>query len=159
MKIFKIFAICIVFIAACTNKDNKGRDADSFYKEKGGWDAGRIPLIKPYEAIITNKNVGWGMGLEGLDGDTGFTNIKNINVIDGMILVYSVNSILHGIDTKETWHIIVPNKGIEKGFSNHQDYLNYLNKLGVTSEPNLINIDKVAKFFDKYDRVDWEAIN
>lgn len=145
----------LTFFQACADKNSK---VDSFYTEKGGWDNGRIPLLKPYEAIMDNKKLGWGIGLDGADGDTGFGNIKSVNVVDSVILIYSKNSILHGIEVKQSWHVIVPSKGIEKGFDKHQDYTNYLNKLGFNQEPKLYNIENVASYFDKHDIVDWQKI-
>lgn len=153
----KIIILCFVvsFFQACNNKNDS---VDTFYTEKGGWDNGRIPLLKPYEAIIDNKELGWGIGLEGLDGDTGFGNIKSVNVIDSVILIYSENSILHGIDVKQSWHVIIPSKRIEKGFSKKLDYTNYLNELGLAQEPKLYDIEIVAGYFDKYDDIDWKKI-
>ncbi len=160
MKIFRILILCTICISgACIEKRNKGTDDDSFYKEKGDWDTGRISLIKPYEAIISNKEEGWGIGLEGIDGDTGFGNIRSINIVDGMILIYSVNSILHGIDKPETWHIIIPKKQVEKGFDKHQDYLNYLVQLGINKEPKLHDIEMVAAYFDQNNVIEWNNIN
>ena len=92
---------------------------DEFYTEKGEWDSARIPFLKPYEAVLVNKEMGWFMNLKGDNGDSGINNIKKATVVNGVILVYSVNSIFNGIDVKQTWRVIVPSKDIERGFDNH----------------------------------------
>ena len=159
MTLFKekiIIAFCLITLfQACSDKNS---NVDSFYTEKGGWDYGRIPLLKPYEAIIDNKNLGWSLGLNGEDGDTGFGNIKLVNVVDSVILIYSTNSILHGVDVKQSWHIIIPSNKVEKGFDSHQKYLDYLKLLGITHEPPLHDIEAISEYFDKYDIIDWNKI-
>ena len=156
MKIFKSLSILTVItcLLSCTGNST----VDKFYTEKGEWDSARLPFIKPYEAVIMNKDFGWGMNLDGKDGDTGFFNIKKANVVDGIILIYSVNSIFHGVDVKQSWHIIIPKKHIEKGFEIYQEYRNYLNSLDIKSEPILYDIEHVANYYEDHDTIDWKAI-
>lgn len=103
--------------------------------------------------------MGWFMNLDGVDGDSGFQNIKKANVMDSVIFVYSVNSILHGVDIKESWHVIIPSKHIEKGFSDHQAYVGFLNKLGIQREPQLYDIDKIEHYFENHETIDWNALS
>lgn len=98
------------------------------------------------------------MNLDGKDGDTGFFNIKKANVVGGVMLIYSINSIFHGVDIKQSWHIIIPGKHIEKGFVSYQEYRDYLNVLGIKSEPILYNIEHIANYYDDHDTIDWKAI-
>jgi hypothetical protein len=156
MKIY-IYLFFLFFLITCKNNSNKNLNIDKFYTEKGDWDAGRIPLIKPYEAIIANKDMGWGMNLDGKDGDTGFFNIKRVNVVNDIVLVYSINSIFHGNYVKQSWHIIIPKKHIEKGFESYQQYLDYLKKIGIETEPRLHDIDSVADYFENHDTINWNA--
>jgi hypothetical protein len=137
-----IFLIILSFVASCiiSCKNKADKDVDEFYTTKGEWDAGRIPFLKPYEAINATKESGWSMNLEGKDLDTGFPNIKKANVVNGIILLYSTNTILHGIDVKQSWHVIIPGKHIEKGFASHQEYFDYLKKIGIRIEPHLYDI-------------------
>jgi hypothetical protein len=156
MKIFKSLIILTVItcLLACTDTST----IDKFYTEKGEWDSARLPFIKPYEAVITNKDFGWSMNLDGKDGDTGFFNIKKANIVDGIILIYSINSIFHGVDVKQSWHIIIPKKHIEKGFASYQEYRDYLNALGIKSEPILYDIEHIANYYEDHDTINWKVI-
>lgn len=158
VRTFMIFCV-ILCVISCKNVAHKNMPVDNFYTEKGEWDSARIPVLKPYEAILLNKETGWFMNLKGDNGDSGFNNIKKITVTNDIILVYSVNSIFNGVEVKETWRIIVPKNGIETAFDKHEDYLSYLNKLGFTSEPHLAEVEKVADYFDRYDVIDWKVVN
>lgn len=151
--------IGLLIAANCLTSCRESKNVDRFYVEKGEWDTGRIPLIKPYEAMITSKDFGWGMNLDGKDGDTGFFNIKKVNVVNGIILVYNTNSILHGVDVKQSWHIIIPKKHIEKGFGNYTEYIDYLKEWGIETAPQLHNIDSIADYFEHHDMMNWQEIN
>ncbi len=155
---FLMSSSLIMFFISCSHDTSKKVEGNKFYTEKGEWDSARIPFIKPYEAILLDKESGWFMNLKGDDGDSGFNNIKKATVANNLILAYSVNSIFNGVDIKETWRIIIPSKGIEKAFDNYPGYLNYLNKLGITSEPKLIDIEKIAAYYASHDMIDWQAI-
>lgn len=150
--------ILVTFVITCLLSCTNTSAGDEFYTKKGEWDSGRIPFIKPYEAIITSKEFGWGMNLDGKDGDTGFFNIKKANVVDGIILIYSINSIFHGVNVKQSWHIIIPGKHIEKGFTSYKEYRDYLNALGIKSEPILYSIEHIAKYYEDHDTINWKAI-
>lgn len=102
--------------------------------------------------------MGWFMNLVGVDGDAGFQNIKKANVVDSIIFVYSVNSILHGVDIKESWHIIIPGKHVEKGFSDHQAYVGFLNKLGIQKELKLYDIEEIEHYFENHETINWNAL-
>ncbi|WP_146166539.1 hypothetical protein ABZR88_09495 [Mucilaginibacter yixingensis] len=168
MSIFKSNRLIIVFttallnalLLACSCHSKNSTKVDKFYTDKGEWDSARLPLIKPYEAIIVSKESGWSVNLDGLDGDTGFQNTDKVNVLNGVILLHSVNSILHGVDSiKETWHIIVPAKHLEKGFATHADYSNYIKQLGIKQEPKLHDINLVAAYYEDHDIINWNAID
>ncbi|MES2111022.1 MAG: hypothetical protein V4577_19855 [Bacteroidota bacterium] len=142
----------------CFHASKQTSNTDDFYSKKGGWDPARIPFLKPYEAVKVGAPKSWFMNLDGVDGDTGFQNIKRAAVADSIIFVYSTNSVFQGIDTRETWHVIVPGKHIEKGFSSYRDYIGFLNKLGIQKEPHLYNIDSIADYFENHETIDWNAI-
>lgn len=154
LLIFLTFFNCI----ACKDKENKKVNVDGFYIEKGEWDLGRIPFIKPYEAVIVNKQNGWCMHLFAEDGDTGFCNIKKANVTKGLILIYSEDLMLRGIEVKQSWQVIIPCRSIEQGVDSHEEYLRYLSGLGLKSEPLLIDIELAAKYFEDNDIIDWKLI-
>jgi hypothetical protein len=86
MKITFLFLLIILSLFSCTRVSHKQSNVDKFYTDKGEWDSARLPFIKPYEAVIVTEESGWGMNLDGIDGDTGFFNIKKANIIRGVIL-------------------------------------------------------------------------
>jgi len=148
-----LFLFVVLNVFAC-----KSGNTEKFYTDKGEWDTARIPLLKPYEAINVNKEDGWCMNLFAIDGDTGFDNIKRITVVNGIIITYSENSILDGVDVKQSWHVIIPGKKLEKGFNYYAGYLKYLSALGLKEEPHLHDINLVAKYFEENDSIDWKSI-
>lgn len=146
------------FLTSCLHRQNEHSNIDNFYKEKGEWDSGRIPLIKPYEAVITSKELGWFINLEGRDGDTGLPNINKVTVSQGIIFLYNTKTVLHGVEVKEAWHVIIPNKQIEKGFATYKEYVKYLNQLGIKVEPKLHDINLVAQYFENHDLMNWNEV-
>lgn len=147
-----------VLLVSCLHTSNKKLKVDIFYTEKGDGDMGRIPLLKPYEAVIATKDYGWCISLHGKYSGIGFCNIKKVAVLDTVLLVSTGNTILNGADVKESWHIIIPKNDFDKGFDNYRDYIAYLNTLGMKTEPMLYNIDSVASYFNDHDVIDWKAI-
>ncbi|QTE39598.1 hypothetical protein J3L18_11225 [Mucilaginibacter gossypii] len=159
MKTTLLFPLTILLLFSCSGQSHKRSNIDEFYTAKGEWDSARLPFIKPYEAIIVTKESGWGMNLEGIDGDTGFSHIKKANVIDGVILVYYTNSILHGNYVKEGWYVVVPAKKIERVFSTHKKYLKYLESIHISAEPILYDIESIADYYEYHDIIDWKKIH
>ena len=147
---------CVIICVACNNKHS---NIDKFYTDKGDGDIGRIPLLKPYEAEIVTKDYGWCISLKGKYSGIGFCNVKKVNVIDSVVFVYTGNTILNGMDVKNSWHIIIPKNDFEKGFSSNVDYLSYLKEIGIKSAPRLHNIDSIANYFDEHNFIDWKVIN
>jgi hypothetical protein len=80
-----ISIIIFLFLFSCSNNQNKGLEVDEFYTEKGEWDSTRLPLLKPYEAVITSKEDGWFINLQGRDGDSGLPHIQKVLVSNGVI--------------------------------------------------------------------------
>ena len=159
MKITFLFLLIILSLFSCTRVSHKQSNVDKFYTDKGEWDSARLPFIKPYEAVIVTEESGWGMNLDGIDGDTGFFNIKRANIIRGVILVYYTNSLLHGNYVKEGWYVIIPGKKIEKGFSTHKEYLKYLESIHITTEPILHDIESISNYYEYHDTIDWKNIH
>ncbi|WDF55238.1 hypothetical protein [Mucilaginibacter sp. KACC 22063] len=157
MKKLYLFILSLI-LTSCLQYSNKQSTTDSFYTEKGEWDSARIPLLKPYEAILTSKEFGWCVNLFG-NGDTGLPNTVKVAVKDDAIFLYNINTILDGKDEKQSWHIIIPSKRLEKGFSKYQDYKKYLNKLNIREEPKLFNIELVASYFDDHQVMSWDDFN
>jgi len=84
--------LCII---AC-NEPSKGLKQDYFYTDKGSFDMGRIPLIKPYEATTSATIVNW--IVESTDTTSISLTIpgtKGITVVKGMIFLHATNTILN----------------------------------------------------------------
>ncbi|GGH14911.1 hypothetical protein FAZ19_07060 [Sphingobacterium alkalisoli] len=150
--------LLLASLSGC-RQDGKHK-VDEFYTEKGEWDSARIPFIKPYEAVIVDEKYGWGMNLMALDGGTfSFTNIRKANIDNGFILVHTGNTLMLGVEVKESWWIVSPSLKIEKGFTDHPQYLAYLKKLGFKNEPKLHTIDVIANYYEDHDTMDWSALD
>ncbi|MBS7562774.1 hypothetical protein KHS38_00010 [Mucilaginibacter sp. Bleaf8] len=129
---------------------------DEFYTGKGGWDYARFPLIKPYEARLVAGFDNWIVRLDSTSYDGTVPNVKSLNIIgDSLIILYSKNTLLDGLPTKQSWYVILPARRIEKGFKNHEDYTSYLDSLGILQEPKLLDIHLVNKDFQHNDRINW----
>ncbi|MEO3407135.1 hypothetical protein AAFN85_24675 [Mucilaginibacter sp. CAU 1740] len=159
MKCVLLYSLLIGLLLCCSCGSNKKAAVDDFYTEKGEWDSARLPLVKPYEAIIVNKEAGWGMNLVGVDGDTGFFHIKKATVVNGVILVYYENDLLHGETVWKAWYVVIPAKKIEKGFSTHKQYTDYLDSIHIPKETPLHDIEAIADYYEYHDTIDWKEIH
>ncbi|GGH28875.1 hypothetical protein FAZ19_20160 [Sphingobacterium alkalisoli] len=156
----RVFGLLLLLasLSGC-RQDGKGK-VDKFYTEKGEWDSARIPFIKPYEAVIYDRKYNWIMGLQALEGgDSSFSNIKSATVQDGFILAHTGSTLLMGVEVKESWWIVSPSLKIEKGFTDHLQYLAYLKKLGFKNEPKLHTMDIIANYYEDHDTMNWSALD
>ncbi len=144
----------LVYFSGC--KQTHGQKVDEFYTEKGEWDSVRIPFIKPYEAIIFNRSDGWGMNMI---EDSMLADIKEGTVDKGFILIHTGKTLMLGVEVNESWWIISPSHKIEKGFTDHQQYLTYLKKVGFKNEPKLHNMNTIANYYEDHDTMDWSALD
>jgi hypothetical protein len=155
LKLFRTISIiylCLLCLTGCQKCNG-----NNFYAYGGDWDAARIPLMKPYEIIILN---GQQYGDMNLNSDSETSGIQRVNVVNGIILVYSTNSILYGVDSvKQVWRIVIPAKHIEEGFNNHDEYRDYLGKLGFKYEPRLHDLQSAEDYFNTHDVMDWADYN
>jgi hypothetical protein len=133
---------------------------DPYYTDHGGWDAGRFPLIKPYEAICSNGTDNWYVQLtQNADGLFSAPGTKEIAIVNGTIFLHSINTILNYAEAKEAWFVLIPNKHIQKGFASRLGYQDYLYSIGIEHEPKLYPINKVAMYFGEHDTIDWQHID
>src|SRR5256885_4935313 len=124
MKILMLIAFAYFFMGllwGCRDvrKDNKVED--KFSSEKySSWDALRIPLIKPYEMLKLNGSNEWSMNLVEIPASV--SNIKEINVLQNIIIIYSGETYCNNTKVQEAWFIIIPSKHLEKGFEMKVDF-------------------------------------
>ncbi|QHS54791.1 hypothetical protein GWR56_04230 [Mucilaginibacter sp. 14171R-50] len=151
--------LCVMLCqSACTDKQP---DVDEFYTQKGGFDFARIPLIKPYEAVVpATGNEYW---LIHSVTDTllfSIPGVKQLSVSDNkMIFVHGVNTAINYQNVKEGWFVLMPAKNLVKAFLKHENYLNWLHDHGIEKEPHLIDPDNIYRYFKNHDTIDWQEIN
>lgn len=132
----------------------KDKVEDKFYSNKSSsWDASRIPLIKPYEMLKLNGSNEWTMNLVDIPGSV--SNIKEVNVLQNIIVIHAGETYCNNAKVQEAWFIIIPEKHIEKGFEKKEDFDKYLSSLQVI-EPKLYNVDKISEDFNKSKKIDWQ---
>jgi hypothetical protein len=150
IKIYKLVlsVILIINLLSCRN---------DFSSRRGGLDYIRLPFIKPYEALLTNGRKQWQMNLFNSALNSSVVNIKTVYVENGAILLYSEKTYLDGQDANQAWFVVVPAKHVEKGFSNENDFAEYLKSIGIRGKPILIDINKLSDYFNDHYPINWKT--
>ncbi len=91
--------------------------------------------------------------------DSMLADIKEGTVDKGFILIHNGKTLMLGVEVNESWWIISPSHKIEKGFTDHQQYLTYLKKIGFKNEPKLHNMNTIANYYEDHDTMDWSALD
>ncbi len=171
MKRYKLIAIIIALLLLCifTNWARYSRvNKDPFYNDPG-WDAMRIPLIKPYEMLKLdqkleiNQKLGWSITLHVSPSEKEvyyYLDIHDINKIaikNGVIMAYT--NYTQEVDTNAGekvlyWFVIIPNKKIETGFDAEAEFLNYVQTYGI-QQPPWVEPDAAYKQFDETGCLEW----
>src|ERR1700743_966447 len=81
---------------------------DSFATRRAGYDYIRVPFISPYEAIQLNNTAEWRMNFFNMALSSSAINIKNVNVINQIILLYCKPANLNGVKVDQAWFVIIP---------------------------------------------------
>jgi len=143
----KILIILLsLFIVSCHETVDQKQKANKFDTDKGDFDMGRFPLIKPWEATAPGHS---GCIVSSIDTNSVPVTIpgtKQVRVVDSVIYVHAVNTDLNYQQVKEGWFIIIPKKHLFKGFKTHWEYLACMNSLKLKKEPELYNAGKVWLF-------------
>jgi len=159
VQIFKVFILLLALASLSACRQDSKPKVDEFYTEKGEWDSARIPFTKPYEAIIVGEKYGWSMNLIAMeDGNSMLSHIRKATVLNGFVLVHTGSTLLMGVEVKESWWVVSPSHKIEKGFSNHQQYWDYLKTLGFKKEPRLHDMEIIASYYENHDTMDWNEL-
>ena len=85
-------------------------------------------------------------------------HIREARVVNGFVLIQTDSTLLKGVEVKQSWWVVSPSRKIEKGFSNHQQYLDSLKILGFKMEPQLHDMDAIASFYEDNDTMDWNEM-
>jgi len=152
--------IAIMMISACDTI--KYYQRDSFYREGSDCDRLRFPLIKPYFAVYVNEESGWQIPLGDISNQNfrGYINVpyvEKILVENNVIMIYTpYQASVIGISEFKiiNWFVLEPEKELESGFENEEDFLEYLDEIGI-DEPEWMNPDDVSLQFDETRCLDW----
>ncbi|MCQ6957257.1 sigma-70 non-essential region-containing protein [Mucilaginibacter aquariorum] len=157
-----VFLIICFYLASCEGGAGGKKSAlDEFYTDKGSYDMARIPLIKPYEAVVpATGDHDW--LIHSVTDSVLFTipGVKGIKVLnDRVILAYGVNTLINYQDAGEGWFILIPRDNFIKIFTKHEEYINWLDCHGIKKEPSLYEPIRVYDYFKFHETVDWGKID
>lgn len=161
--LFGFMGMLLTFMVfSCTQLGNSQQD--SFYQDDGGFnDYGRFPLIKPYDAIIVDNEHGWYIELHIPPSEKeiyyylGLVDVQKVAVENGVIMIYTPTktSVDENVGQKVLyWFVIVPDKSIETGFDNENDFLEYVQEYGIKA-PVWIDADSAYQQFKRTGCLDW----
>ncbi len=154
-----VLASFVQLLDDVTSSANVQPTGVAFFESSGGWDYRRIALIEPYQAVSIDRKT-WLVyqaekysvtptirvtaGDELSETLAYVTNLK-LDVIDKRFIVaYAPNTWLDGERVNEVWVVIIPKKNIEKGFTNEEEFLAYLDDQGI-DYPNLTDANELYK--------------
>lgn len=163
----KFLKLCLVLtlslqLSGCSLEIKKHEDP--FYNDVGTWDSFRTPLIKPYEMILINKEFGWQLTLKGNMPSQYYyykfapiSDISKIAVQNNFILAYSTYP--ENVDESVgqivlNWFVISPDMHLEMGFADEEEFLKYIQQLGI-QQPDWQMPDDVYREFYKTGCLDW----
>lgn len=144
----------VLLLVGCKGSDTQSNSVDVFYQgSTASWDALRIPLIKPYEALKLNGSNEWIVSLKQTVGAA--TNIKELNVVDNLIVLHSGNSYCNYEEVDEAWYLIIPVKQQEVCFLSEREFSKYLDSRQI-AKPKFHPVDTVFGQFTKTNKIDWK---
>jgi hypothetical protein len=121
IRVYLLLIVIALLLGFCINTFVTKK---SFYQMGTGWGYAQFPLLEPYYAINSDDQIGWQISLHAKPPKTniGFTAISNVTEIaveNGVILVYSAYDkpiqLLGGQKKELHWYVLIPD-GIEAGF-------------------------------------------
>ena len=125
-----------------------------FFDSTGGWDYRRMALIEPYDAMNTNNDGPWLIGLETITPGSSAEATK-LNVIDKKyIIAYAPDSVLNYERVEEVWFVIIPAENFEQGFATEAEFLAYLSYRGV-EQPEIRDVEELFQELLKNGYLDW----
>jgi hypothetical protein len=129
---------------------------DPFYQGDGGFDYGRFPLIKPYDAKSVEEI--WSINLlaDASVTDIHYSSIRDIRkiAVENQVIMIYAPSMSTLDELKLTWFVIVPDQNIEKGFSSESDFLKYLQRFNIM-DPTWFEPTSVFQLFEETRCLEW----
>lgn len=157
-----LFVLLAFILLGCHSLKNP--TADLFYQDDGGFNNyGRFPLIKPYEAIIVSEEQGWYVDLlippsqKAMYYYIGLQDVRKVAVENGVIMAYTPSMTV--VDEKAGqkvfyWFVVIPDKKIEAGFDNEDDFLNYIQKYGI-EKPSWESPESIFQKYKETGCLNW----
>ena len=158
---FVTVLLLVVLLSGCMTMASSNRDP--FYRDNGGWDSVRIPLIKPYYAILIKGDRNWQIPLfanvssKDIYYYITLHHVEKIAVESSILMVYTpyIENVDASIGQKVLhWFVFVPDKNLETGFDNEADFLKYIQNYDV-QVPAWEFPDSIYKQFIKTGCLDW----
>ena len=155
------FSLIFMLLSSC--KGNTYTQPDPFYGIGSEWDHLRFPLIKPYYVIFISDEYGWQIPLQGAPSSRDFyyyltiQHVQKISVEKDVIMIYSPykNQIDESVGQKILyWFVFIPEKSIEMGFDNENNFLNYIQQFGVQN-PSWRTPNEILEEYEKTSCLEW----
>ena len=158
--------ICLIWACISISNSRYQSHEDEFYNDMGAYPSARLPLIKPYE-LYSKEGEPWSLnlftGLWSPPPDDTFLyssvrDVRKISVENGLIMVYSphVNEQVEQSTRKYFfhWFVVIPDKGIEIGFNNEDEFLKYIQQSGI-QEPDWREPNDIYDEYVETECLDW----
>ncbi len=139
-----------------TDASHEQPSATAFFESPGGLDYKRIALIAPYQAI----DIGDGRWSVALQTDSiryydSVNDITKLNVISGTVIVtYSSDTLFAGEHVSELWFVIIPGLNVERGFTERDEFLDYLKSMGI-DDPGLVSASALYEELVNQGYLEW----
>jgi hypothetical protein len=155
----------VIYLTSCTPLV---QHSDPFYNVSDS-DYAQLPLIDPIEARKLNSSSPWELDLanylwinlpnsQDVYAYSHVDELEKVSVGDGVIMAYSSyvdkQADAYIQDNYYHWFVMVPSKNITVGFHTEDEFLQYIQTLGV-QDPVWQTPDKAYAKFEKTGCLDW----
>ncbi len=171
MKRTAFYLMLLLSISFLTNCTSLVRHTDPFYnKDSDDFPRNHLPLINPIEAIRERSSSPWNLGLgnpiwvqipdsnNAYYGYSRVMELEKVAVKNGIVMAYSVyvdqQADAYIQDNYYHWFVTVPGKNITKGFHTEEEFLQYIQILGI-QDPDWQTPDKAYDTFAETGCLEW----
>jgi hypothetical protein len=161
---FRIFwIVAVLVLCSCRIYQFRHHNSEPFYSNYSDGDAIRFPLLKPYEAVKADEQVGWTINLPISPYENGIPNYldiyhpEKVSVKNDVIMVYTTYKPIDILTLGEKvlyWFVLLPDEKKEIGFDSETDFLAFIQKYGIDS-PEWQDMDSVFQQFYKTGCLEW----
>lgn len=171
MKNISFYLIVLLSISYLTSCTSPVQHADPFYNNDGDdFPRNHLPLINPIEATRERSSSPWSLNLMPYAPSVHVPNSKNvyvygnvsplekISVKNGVIMAYSSDvdqqADAYIQDNYYHWFVMIPDKKIAIGFHTEDEFLQYIQTLGIQN-PDWQTPDEAFDIFADTGCLDW----